>query len=107
MTVYVDTIRDYGTLARDRGLPSTKWCHMTADTKTELHKFAIEIGLKRSWFQDHPTLWHYDITPNKRKLALREGAVEITTADLIEQVLRPRIANVAKRTGVRNHKKRA
>lgn len=39
-----------------------------------LHAFALTIGLKRSWFQDHPTHPHYDLVRSKRTLALDRGA---------------------------------
>jgi Protein of unknown function (DUF4031) len=78
MTVYVDEVIDYGDIARQAGLRTTKWSHLTADTREELHTFAARIGLKRAWFQhanDHR--WHYDVTPNKRAAALRAGAQSI------------------------------
>lgn len=65
------------------------WCHMTADTKEELHEFAARLGLRRSWFQDPVEQgsarpgspgaghWHYDVTKTVRARAVRLGAVEI------------------------------
>jgi hypothetical protein len=82
MSVYVDEVRDYTTVARLKGLRWTHWAHLTADTKEELHAFAQRLGLRRSWFQDHPTRWHYDITPNKRDQALQLGAVALSTVEL-------------------------
>lgn len=61
------------------------WCHCWTDGDIEeLHAFAERIGLPRSWFQPHISLNHYDLTPGKRALALRSGAVE---ADLREWIL--------------------
>jgi hypothetical protein len=78
MTVYVDEITDYGDVARRRGLRSTQWAHLTADTPEELHDFAARLGLKRAWFQNADNYrWHYDVTPSKRAAALRAGAREI------------------------------
>ncbi|MCX4605440.1 DUF4031 domain-containing protein [Streptomyces anulatus] len=80
MTVYVDEVRDWTLIARARGLRHTHWCHLTADTETELHAFAARLGLKRAWYQRKgPTdyRWHYDVTPNKRALAVRYGAQEV------------------------------
>lgn len=51
-------------------------CHLVADTITELHEFAMWLGLKPSWFQNK-TIPHYDLTSNKRKQAVKLGAVEI------------------------------
>lgn len=53
-----------------------RWAHMWADGDIEeLHRFAEGIGLKRAWFQDKPALAHYDVTPEKHKLAIKNGAV--------------------------------
>lgn len=54
---------------------------MFGDDREELHQFAKKLGLKRAWFQDHrsnPVFWHYDLTKNKRQLAVRHGAKEVT-----------------------------
>jgi hypothetical protein len=81
--VYVDEIRDY----RDwETLPKhlrRLWSHMVADSLEELHAMADAIGMRRSWFQDKPGFPHYDITPPKRAMAIRKGALERTTCDLV------------------------
>jgi hypothetical protein len=77
MTVYVDDamIRaKVGTLDR-------QWCHLMADTPEELHAFAAELGLKRSWFQDHQPYWHYDVTAGVRARALALGAQPVTARE--------------------------
>lgn len=80
MTVYVDEIRRY---------PSGQWCHMMSDEgMEELHTFAANIGLRRSWFQDHPSHPHYDLRPSKRRLALQNGATEIEGKELARMSLR-------------------
>lgn len=53
-----------------------RWCHLWADSDDELHAFAARLGMKRAWFQDSPSLHHYDLTPEKRALAIRLGALE-------------------------------
>jgi len=51
-------------------------CHMTTDGElAELHAFAARVGLKREWFQEHPLMPHYDLTPRRREAALKAGAV--------------------------------
>lgn len=67
MTVYVDNER-----IEWRG---KLWCHLVADSLDELHAFAARIGLRRSWFQNHASFPHYDITTDVRERALRTGAV--------------------------------
>jgi hypothetical protein len=97
MTVYVDEARDYGEVARCRGLRWTRWAHLTADSREELHRFAARLGLRRAWFQDHPVGWHYDITPGKRAQALRLGACAITWRELGVLVAQRRAAQAARR----------
>jgi hypothetical protein len=84
MTVYVD---DAGIAAAvtDPGSGRTyrsRWSHLTADTKDELHEFAARIGLRRKWFQDKPYgSWHYDVTAPKRAQAIKLGAQPISWRD--------------------------
>ena len=75
MTVYVDNLFKPATV----GAITSEWCHLTADSDQELHAFAKKIGMKRVWAQYSGT-WksHYDLTVNKRLLAVSLGAVEIT-----------------------------
>lgn len=51
------------------------WCHLVADTLEELHSFARQLGLKRSWFQDKTRYPHYDVTTSVREKALAIGAI--------------------------------
>lgn len=83
MTVYVDNARIPATVGSLRG----RWSHLTADTVEELHVFAGQIGLARSWFQTCKNQkscppatcphWHYDVTDSKRAEAIRLGAQEM------------------------------
>lgn len=66
MTVYVDDMR-----ARFR---DHIMCHMIADTEAELHEMAARIGIARRWYQGD----HYDVTMDRRALAVEYGAREIT-----------------------------
>jgi hypothetical protein len=66
-------------------------CHMTADTQDELHKFALRLGLKLTWFQDHKWGWHYDLVPSRREKAVALGAVELTTRELCELMRKRRV----------------
>lgn len=51
------------------------WCHLVADSLTELHSFASSLGLRRTWFQHRSVYPHYDVTVSVRDRALRLGAV--------------------------------
>lgn len=81
MSVYVDTLIDYGWKLG----PS---CHLLADSDDELHKFAASIGMKRAWFQDGDshTLPHYDLTKARRAVAVAKGAIEISRRELIDRI---------------------
>ena len=61
--------------------------HMGADSLDELHEMAATIGLDARWFQAS-RLPHYDVCQSKRSLALKHGAVEITSQELIEIIKR-------------------
>lgn len=74
--VYVDALIIFGGDDAPNCFCNKQSCHMYADTLDELHAMALCIGLKRSWFQNSPTLKHYDLTPSKRALAVSSGAVE-------------------------------
>jgi hypothetical protein len=83
MTIYVDELRAWpdqpktGRAAIHFG-NGKRSCHLTTDGPIEeLHAFAAKLGLKSEWFQEHPVLCHYDLTPGKRLDALDEGAEEM------------------------------
>lgn len=73
MTVYVD----------DANIPFGRMimCHMVADTLDELNSMADVIGVNRKWFQDYPR--HPHISRMKKALALQNGAIEVTSKELI------------------------
>jgi hypothetical protein len=55
------------------------YCHMLADTTTELQAMASRIGLKAAWIQKPGTpMEHYDLAPSVRAKAVAAGAQEIT-----------------------------
>jgi hypothetical protein len=64
-------------------------CHMMADTQEELLEMADKIGVARKWIQKYNTPYeHFDISLTKKKLAVKEGALEITwrqTADIVNR----------------------
>ena len=50
-------------------------CHLTTTgVVSNLHEFALLIGLRRSWFQNG-RVPHYDLTRERRDTALINGAV--------------------------------
>ena len=78
MAVYVDNLRDYGW----RHGPS---CHLIADSVDELIEFAMEMGLKREWFQAKSTP-HFDLTAEARKAAVEHGAIELDHRQLVAKI---------------------
>ncbi len=75
MAVYVDDMT-----AR---LGRMTMCHMIADTTDELIAMAVAIGVKTKWLQKAGTgNEHFDICLAKRKLAVAQGAVELTQREL-------------------------
>lgn len=50
------------------------WCHLVAESIDELHGFAAQLGLRRSWFQGKASYPHYDVTTSIRERALALGA---------------------------------
>lgn len=85
MTVYVDECQDW---PNGRGL----WCHMMTDDPaglSELHRLAAYIGMRRSWFQDKPTLPHYDLRPSMRAKAIKAGAVPVSGPEMVRRCKRP------------------
>lgn len=60
------------------------WCHLVADSLDELHDFAAQLGLRRSWFQsrNYP---HYDVTVSVRQRALRLGAIDADRETIVDR----------------------
>lgn len=89
MTIYVDQLVAYTQPATSGGRyfgNGKSSCHLATDGDLEeLHQFAESIGLRRAWFQNR-SLPHYDLTPTKRAMAVRNGAKEVTTRELIAAV---------------------
>ena len=85
--ILVDGLSSYSA-KQTRGLPSQTWCHMVSDTsEAELHAFAARVGLNRVWAQlkPHASAAHYDLTPQRRAIALQLGAVAVTARELVER----------------------
>lgn len=61
------------------------WCHLISDTSLEeLHAFAAELGLPDKAFGGD----HYDIPSEIRLRAIENGALEVTSRDIVEALLR-------------------
>jgi hypothetical protein len=81
MPVYVDNLRTYPNgKGFWRGRPS---CHLFADTLEEMHYFAKLLDLRKSWFQNHPRLPHYDLTGPRRDAALKAGAIPVGRTSMV------------------------
>lgn len=83
MSVFVDDAQNSSPhLFYGRG----RFAHLSADTRDELHVFAARLGLRRSWFEERPRLWHYDVTQTKRAEAIALGAEPVTTREFIRRL---------------------
>jgi Protein of unknown function (DUF4031) len=78
VTVYVDNMQLQASVGP-----------VTGTDIEELHQLAESIGLRRSWFQDHPRHPHYDVTDGKRWQAIRAGAQEVDVYDAARMFLEP------------------
>jgi hypothetical protein len=79
--ILVDAIQEHAA----PGLRFKRWSHMVSTIgEPELHTFAARLGLKRTWAQLRPksSAAHYDIIPTKRALAIRLGALEVSSREL-------------------------
>ena len=83
MSVYVDPIR---VCLTSRNWPYKKAAHLVADSVEQLHDFASRLGLKRVWFQNRPSLPHYDLTEGMRWQAIRHGAIAITHKEFVKMM---------------------
>lgn len=80
--IYVDNLRPC--------IPNNNWkhkesCHLFADNLDELCDFAKNIGLRKSWLQKG-RLDHFDLTKNKRSVAVFYGAKEVNTKFMISKM---------------------
>jgi hypothetical protein len=75
---YVDSVREYP----GAGLRYSRFCHLLADSRAELHAMADALGIPRRYFQDHPWRWHHDLPEPLRPRAVELGAREITLHDV-------------------------
>jgi hypothetical protein len=69
---------------------------LVGDTDDELHDFAQRIGMQRSWFHTGGKLSHYDLTPERYRLALAAGAETMTWRAFAVRFLRRKPPEVEK-----------
>lgn len=98
MAIYVDELIDYPEAAIKPGIRhmGSQWCHMACDGDlNELHEFALKLGMHWRWFQDHRLVPHYDLTPERRALAVELGAIEIPSSEFVRRLRREQIRYTA------------
>lgn len=84
MTVYVDRYPEW---ICPRGTKWYKGGHLFGSDLEELHKFAQKIGLLRKWYQGKK-FPHYDLTSNKRRIAIEKGATPLDPGMIPDDVIR-------------------
>jgi hypothetical protein len=89
MACYVDAVRSYP----GSGLRFTRFCHLLADTREELHAMADALGIPPRFFQDHPWRWHHDLPEHLRERAVELGAREVTLRE-VGSLLKARRAEI-------------
>jgi Protein of unknown function (DUF4031) len=96
--ILVDGLSHYPAIAARKGLPSEWWCHMMSDQpgaagEQELIAFAALIGIRARWLQKPGTEWaHFDLMPYVRTIAVRAGAREVTSRELVAGIVARRRA---------------
>ena len=74
--IYVDPLRPYP--GHRTGVEL--WCHLVSDQGLEeLHAFAAAIGMAGRGFGGD----HYDLTAEMREAAVHQGAVEVSSKELV------------------------
>ena len=96
MAVYIDELRPVGSVRSGCFGNRVRYaCHLMADTDAELERVRKEIGLRRGWLHGD----HYDLPASKRAVAIRQGAVEVPSSELVKLRQRKREAAEAKGGG--------
>jgi len=74
------------------------WCHLVADSLSELHEIARLLGLRRKWFQVSASYPHYDVTAKTRARALELGVLIGDRKQIIRcaRTLKSELASVPK-----------
>ena len=93
MSVYVDELMN---CLQSRKWPYRKSCHLVADSIKELAAFSVLMGLKKEWFQNNPTLPHFDLTEGMRRKAVSLGAIEIDRQQMVEIIRKNRTKEAGK-----------
>lgn len=95
MAVYVDELFTWplentppGQARRVAQCHGGRWCHMIADSKPELLAMAKRIGLRTEWIQKWrgSEIFHFDLVPTKRRLAVAAGAVALSAREFREHI---------------------
>ncbi len=62
--------------------------HLVSDASLEeLHRFAKSLGVRREWFQPK-SIPHYDLTGEVYELALRRGAMLVSSREIVLRAVR-------------------
>jgi hypothetical protein len=64
---------------------------LIADTDEEAHAMALQLGLRRAWWQGD----HYDLVPTKRSLAIRLGAIALDRRAFVQKLRHIRVCRTA------------
>lgn len=63
------------------------YCHLWCPDTNYLIEFAQTLGLNPNWLQaKNKRFLHFDLSPNKRELAIKLGAKELTALEMVNMV---------------------
>lgn len=77
MAVYVDNLVFQKVNGRK------KYCHLTADSLEEMHIFCLNVGIGKHFFHTGANHPHYDLTEYHRKIAVDNGAIEVSSREIV------------------------
>ncbi len=76
------------------------WCHMVSDESLdELHAFARQLGIPERGFHGD----HYDLPRHVRDAAVRHGAREVSSRDIVRALSRAGLRLTARERRVARH----
>ena len=76
MSCYVDPMQD---TTPSKRWPYKQFCHLICENSPELDAIAARIGLDPRWKQNPNTpSEHYDLTAQRRLLAIGQGAIPVS-----------------------------
>jgi len=81
--IYVDDLRK---TEKTKRFPFTWGCHLLADSQEELYDFARNVMWIPAYKMLRSPLPHYDLSPAQRRIAINNGAIDITEEQVKKKI---------------------